>query len=339
MSQVQSEFADSSDGTNVIQLSKPFLTSKEIAYLKKTNIGDSDKIRAYILKKKETFEFLIRLVKRLHFPVKILQNCSYLYQRFFLFSANFTRDLKWHMEIGLTAFFISMKMNDFIKKLNFILQESNTARSLHLSPQELESQRRTIMGLEKTMMECESFDFRNYCMEDLLVKFTKFYKLSETESYISWSILNDLYLTELPLELPAHHNAIIAMRTALLILSSVTKQAYREVDLHRINMRPDNDSLILGVHQMLEHYIDNYPATFLKDAMLEIQIDDEPKELIDKFLTIKIEFPKTFPPPRGQHSSVTDQDLLFQQRNPELGKHGCIRFLYNKKKYLEEVSR
>ncbi|KAF6010946.1 hypothetical protein HII13_003060 [Brettanomyces bruxellensis] len=339
MSELQSELVASSDGTNVIQLSKPFVTSKEIAYLKKTNIGNSDEIRAYSLKKRETFEFLIRLVKRLHFPVRILQYCSYLYQRFFLFSTNFTRDLKWHMEIGLTALFISMKMNDFIKKLTFVLQESNTARSLHLSPQELESQRRTIMGLEKTMMECESFDFRNYCMEDLLVKFTKFFKLSEMESYISWSILNDLYLTELPLELPAHHNAIIAMRTALLILSSISNHSLHEVDLHKINMRPDNDSLILGVHQMLEHYIDNYPTTFLKDAMLEIHIDDEPKELVDKFLTVKIDFAKKFPSPRGLHSSVPDQDLLFQPHDSELGKHGCIRFLYNKKKYLDEVSQ
>lgn len=104
-------------------------------------------------------------------------------------------------------------------------------------------------------------------------------------------------------------------------------------------MRPDNDSLILGVHQMLEHYIDNYPTTFLKDAMLEIHIDDEPKELVDKFLTVKIDFAKKFPSPRGLHSSVPDQDLLFQPHDSELGKHGCIRFLYNKKKYLDEVSQ
>ncbi|VEU19354.1 DEKNAAC100133 [Brettanomyces naardenensis] len=327
-----------SRAVNMIQLSKPFLSSKEITYLMQNNIGNSDQIRMYRLKKRETFQFLIRLIKILQFPVKVLQNCSYFYQTFYLFTDDFPKYANLHYEVGITALFVSLKMNDFIKKLTLVLQEGNTLRAAHVSAQEFDEQRRTIIGMEKTMMECESFDFRNYCIEDLLVKFTKLYKIPEKESYVCWSVLNDLYLTELPLELPAHYNAVIAIRTGLMIFNAVsqTKTNYN-IDLHRINMRAENEGLISGVSLLLEYYIDNYSTTFLRDALKDVHMVYESKELVDEILNVKIEFSGKFNSRKGSEGVVSREDLYFQPRNPDTGKYGCIRFVYNKRRYVEEV--
>ncbi|QPG77009.1 hypothetical protein FOA43_004404 [Brettanomyces nanus] len=330
-----------SKSINVIQLAKPFLSSKEISYLIHNTLGDGDRIRSYKQDKRETFQFLIRLVKVLQFPIKVMQNCSYLYQRFYLLTDNLARYGPLHYEVGITALFVSLKMNDFIKKLGLVLQESNTLRGLHLSSSESDDQRRIVMNMEKTMMECESFDFRNYCIEDLLVKFTKLYKVPEKESYVCWSVLNDLYLTQLPLQFPAHSNAVIAMRTALLIFNSVsqTKTNYN-IDLHRINMRPDNDTLVSGISQLLEYYIDNYAITFLKSSLGEVRMVNELKELVDEILNLKIDFDDRFNSKRSAMvpSTTIRQDMFFQPRNPDIGKYGCIRFVYNKKRYVDEVS-
>lgn len=161
--------------SNYVQLSKPFLTAKEIAYLQQSNKDLYGDLRNFKLKMKEIFQFLLQLIKILKFPMKVLQNASYLYQRFFLLNDNYKKYSNLHYEIGLTSLFISLKLNDFIKKLSVVLSEANVLRNYHLSSLDLEEQKKSILKLEKKILEFQSFDFRNYLIEDFLIKFLKFF--------------------------------------------------------------------------------------------------------------------------------------------------------------------
>lgn len=333
---------DSRPPENVIELSKPFMLPREIEHLKKCNIGNGDRIRQYMQLKEETFKFLIQLIKALHLPMRVLQNCSYFFQRFFLFTINFQKYASLHFEVGITALFISLKMNDFIKKLMYVLQEANSILGRRLTQQQMDDQKRMVMHVEKIMMESGSFDFRNYSIEDMLVKFTKFYKVPEKECFICWSVLNDLYLTELPLQLPAHYNAVVAMRTALMIFKSIGQgmQTHNyHIDLHLLNLRQENEGLVDGINTMLGFYIDNYPSTFLCDALHTSEMPYDPKQLSDELLNIKIRFGEKFHNKRHPMSVVTgNDDLFFKPRDPALGELGCVRFLYKKMKYIDEVT-
>lgn len=324
--------------SNIIELSKPFLTSREFALLVRQNIGSGDHIRNYMIKKRESFQFLLKVIKRLELPLKVLQNCSYLYQRFYLLTENFARYIGYSHEVALTALFISLKMNDCIKKVSLVLQEGNFIRGLHLSGQELDEQKKAIMEIERSMMECESFDFRNYCIEDLLIKFTKLYKVPTKESYICWAVLNDLYFTELPLRLAAHYNAVVALRAALLIFNGVckTKTNYN-IDTRRVGLLPDDEWVVDGINTLLEYYADNKGSTFLYNALRELDIGD-PRELNKDILNVKIELTKKFEiQPLQQY--IPKEDLFFARRDPSIAKTGCLRFLYNKAHYLNEVNR
>ncbi|KAG7839392.1 hypothetical protein KL942_003754 [Ogataea angusta] len=177
---------------------------------------DDSLARAYKVKKREVFQFLCKLIKVLQFPTKILQGCFYYYQRFYMFNS-FAKYGNAHYDVGITALFISLKQNDYIKKLSLVISEAYKLRGIAATPQEQDEHRKRLLSMEKKFMELEAFDFRYFLIEELLIKYAKYFRVPREVCFLSWSMLNDLYATELPLQWPSNFNAIVVLRTSLLV--------------------------------------------------------------------------------------------------------------------------
>lgn len=340
-----------------MQLSKPYFTVREIRFMEKNNKDLDQNIRSFRLKFKETFQLLKNLCIKLNIPIRILQNSSYFYQRFYLLNNNFKKYSNLNFEVGLAVLFISLKLNDYIKKITIVITEAFSLKGVHLSSGELDENKRVIISLERKILEFQSFDFRNFLIEDFLIKYLKYLNSNgknavgemdnKPRSYFSWCCLNDLYLTSLVLQYPAHYNAIIAIKCADLIFDELVKG--REVPNGVITSKWKYDDIIediknekfilSGCNQLLEYFIDNLNITFIKSCLAELDLQSEDKMLIDLLLNVKIDINEKLSLLSKDEQSVNlDGDLYFQPRDTDIAKNGSIRFLYSKQKYLDEIN-
>lgn len=365
---------DSSKSTYA-QLSKPFFTSQEIELIMKNNIDLTQNIRNFNSKKKDTFQLLISLIIKLKFPLRVLQNSSYLYQKFYLLNNNYKKYSNLQFEVGLTVLFISLKLNDYIKKISVVISEGFSLKGSHLSSSDIEENKKIIISLERKILEFQSFDFRNFLIEDFLVKYLKYFneidinnikleqereKEQEQEqeqekqkqkqnktsfSYLCWSILNDLYLTSLVLQYPAHYNAMISINCAIIIYNELInhKDIINKDEIpidwnfkNLLNKDQDDSFLILGCNQLLEYYIDNINITFVKNCLSELNFKIEEKKLVDLLLNIKIDINNKLPSNPTIYK-INENDMFFQPRDTDIAKNGSLRFLYNKKKFTDEI--
>ena len=357
-----------------VQLSKPYFTSREIDAITRKNADLSQNIRNFKSKTKETFQVLTTLIIKLKLPIRVLQNSSYFYQKFYLLNNNYKKYSNLHFEVGLAVLFISLKLNDYIKKVSVVISEAFILKGNHLSSADIEENKKIIISLERKILEFQSFDFRNFLVEDFLIKFLKFFNANsqdngdvdenshngdiklenkftdkKTFSYLSWCILNDLYLTSLVLQYPAHYNAMISIKCASIIYNELIKEA-KNLDLHSKAINWDLKKLvsgnksdlfiIMGCNQLLEYYIDNIGITFLKSCLTELDFKIDEKKLVDLLLNIKIDLNSKIPSNLSSENNVStfEDDLFFQPRDTDIAKNGSIRFLYNKQKFTDEVS-
>lgn len=357
-----------------VQLSKPYFTSGEIDAITKKNVDLSQNIRNFKSKTKDTFQILITLIIKLKLPVRVLQNSSYFYQKFYLLNNNYKKYSNLHFEVGLAVLFISLKLNDYIKKVSVVISEALTLKGNHLSNPDIEENKKIIISLERKILEFQSFDFRNFLIEDFLIKYLKFFNEGErhinensekssnglkkesakpqtaekTFSYLSWCILNDLYLTSLVLQYPAHYNAMISIKCAsiiyneLLVVEGGSELGGKPVNWDLKKLIPEQKSdtfIILGCNQLLEYYIDNIGITFLKKCLIELDFKIEEKKLLDLLLNIKIDLNSKISSNVASTNDLTalNDDMFFQPRDTDIAKNGSLRFLYNKQKYTDEV--
>lgn len=333
-----------------IQLSKPYFSAKEIEYLQKNNSDLNQNIRNFKAKTRDTFQIIINLAIKLNIPIRILQNTNYFYQRFYLLTNNYKKYSNLHFEVGLASLFISLKLNDYIKKINVVIIEAFNIKGQHLSSSGVEENKKIIISLERKILEFQSFDFRNFLIEEFFIKFLKNLnnnnKDSENKSlsYLSWSCLNDLYLTPLVLQYPAHYNAIIALNCSCLIFNELMKEKigsgpYTQIiwNINNILSGLKNTSFVnIGSNQLLEYFIDTLSKTFFKSSLDELSLNTDDKKLIDILLNIKIGINSAITPETIDNPTIKD-DLFFKQRDTEIAKNGSLRFLYNKQKYTDEV--
>ncbi|GMG40718.1 unnamed protein product [Ambrosiozyma monospora] len=325
---------------NYIQLAKPFLTKNEISYMF-NNAIKSDELLAitYKTKKREAFRFMIELSRALRFPTKILQNACFFYQRFYLLCDDMKKYLKSYLEISIACILVSLKMNDYIKKLNVVLGEANKILN---ADGDIDEQRRHVLYMEKKMMEFGSFDLRSYSVESFLIKFVKFYGFDKELCFLIWSICNDLYLTELTLQLPAHFNAMAVIELGVRIWNEVKKDSIK-VDFNQLGTKISEENIISAVNEMLQFYLDNYDWSFIKTSLSELEISSG--NISDSFINLKIEFSekedefiKKSKTISNDESNCIAKDCFFKSRDTEIGKVGSLRFLYNRKAYMNELS-
>jgi hypothetical protein len=332
-----------------IQLSKPYFTIKEIDYLQKSNSDLYQNIRSFKAKTQQTFQIIINLAVKLNLPIRILQNTNYFYQRFYLLTNNYKKYSNLHFEVGLASLFISLKLNDYIKKVSVVITEAYNLKGMYLSNSDVEENKKIIISLERKILEFQSFDFRNFLIEEFFIKFLK--NLNEEKEggnrllpYIGWSCLNDLYLTPLVLQYPAHYNAIIALSCSNLIFNELVKEKigpepHDEVhwNTQKILNNIKNYSFInAGSNQLLEYFIDNLSKTFFRNSLNELNLEVDDKKLVDLLLNIKININSSVIS-QSLNNPTMLEDLFFKQRDTEIAKTGSLRFLYNKQKYTDEI--
>lgn len=338
-----------------VQLSKPYFSSYEIEYIQSHNKDLHTNIRNFNSKSKEVFQAIIKLSIKLNLPLRILQNSNYFYQRFYLLNNNYKKYSNLHYEVGLATLFISLKLNDYIKKIAIVINEALSMKEYHLTNLDIEENKKIIVSLERKILEFQSFDFRNFLAEDYLIKFLKFNKsTSPSSSYVIWSTLNDLYLTSLVLQYPAHYNALISINCGSLILSEINNlypdlleipgnENGNPIDsilphLKSISSNNDDESnsfLLNGTNQLLEYLIDNLNITFTRNSLHELGLKLNDKQIIDFLINIKIEINNKIK--TSQNHPYLDNDLFFQPRNTDIAKNGSLRFLYKKDKYTQEA--
>ncbi|ESW95763.1 hypothetical protein HPODL_02414 [Ogataea parapolymorpha DL-1] len=331
----------SGDFVGVIQLSKPYLSKDEISHLFKNSLMDDSLARAYKVKKREVFQFLCKLIKVLQFPTKILQGCFYYYQRFYMFNS-FAKYGSAHYDVGITALFISLKQNDYIKKLSLVISEAYKLRGIVATPQEQDEHRKRLLSMEKKFMEFGAFDFRYFLIEELLIKYAKYFRIPREVCFLSWSMLNDLYATELPLQWPSNFNAIVVLRTSLLVWNELNleRKVERLLNEREVAVHARKDEVNNAVNEFLEYYLDSYETSFMRDALEQLKLRTDSKHIInDVILNIKISLHQDDRTNGSQPPRNLDEDLFFKLRDYDVGKTGSVRFLYSKKKYLDEVSQ
>lgn len=348
------ENQDSKD--TYVQLSKPYFTLDEISVIEKHNPDLLQNIRNCKLKFKETFQIIINLCVKLNIPIKILQNTSYFYQKFYLLNNNYKKYSNLHFEIGIASLFMALKMNDYIKKINVVLTEAYQLKGMHLSSTDIDENKKIVVSLERKILEFQSFDFRNFLSEEFLIRYLKSFNNDEQQkqkqkqwkknfSYLSWSVLNDLYLTPLVLQFPAHYNAIASIKCLNLILNELWEEKLIAIaeeekvvfdDKELIHSR-NNTAILSGCNQLLEYYIDNLSTTFLQKSLSELGYEIETKKLIDLLINIKIEVNNKINKDAKIDKLSIESDLFFQPRNTEIAKNGSIRFVYNKERFIDEV--
>ncbi|GME89047.1 unnamed protein product [[Candida] boidinii] len=186
---------------------------------------------------------------------------------------------------------------------------------------------------------------------NLLIKFSKFYKLNEDLTYLSWCILNDLYLTELSLSLSSNYCAMVVIQLATLISNELlnTKLIIDPLNLENCFTEKYIKDIDIGINDFLEYSLENYSTSFLKDCLIEKysnkldKVKDE--EYIKNILiNIKIKISKIVDngingKGNGNNNkvSVNINDPFFKLRDYDIGKTGSIRFLYHEKDYIKEI--
>lgn len=331
-----------------IQLAKPLLAERELDLLLESNGELQRDLRAHRGRTNEAQSLLLALLRTLKLPVRVLQQTCYAYQRFYLFNGNYKKYSTSQIDVSLAALFTALKANDFIVKLTNVLQEANSIRKINV---DIEDQKKVILSFERKIMEFQSFDFRSPIIEELLIRFLKFYstELDNQILYISWSVLNDLYFTKLVLMYPAHLNALVTIQCAILIHNELQGEDLK-VDFKKLKFDVDQKELNNGCNIMMEHYIDSTTgsSTFLTDTLMELNYPIQnqspsqtptstPKKLQDSLINIKIILNNNLPKQMENIKEALKDDEFFRPRDGELSKNGSIRFLYNRQKYTNEV--
>ncbi len=341
-----------------VQLSKPFFSAREIEFIEQHNADLRTNIRNFKSKSKDVFQALIRLCIRLNLPLRVLQNSSYFYQKFYLLNNNYKKYSNLHYEVGLAVLFISLKLNDYIKKVAVVITEALAMKEYHLTNADLEENKKIIVSLERKILEFQSFDFRNFLAEDYLIKFLKHFSNNNTTttndkdnskiSYLVWSTLNDLYLTSLVVQYPAHYNALISINCGSLIFTEIAKtcpesatSALTSIDCDFKTIYPaisDNTFLLNGTNQLLEYFIDNLNITFLRNCLYELGVKLDDKQILDILINIKIEVnAKIASAPTEVNDAYLQNDMFFLPRDTDIAKNGSLRFIYKKSKYTQEM--
>ncbi|KAJ9630109.1 RNA polymerase II C-terminal domain kinase beta subunit [Knufia peltigerae] len=111
------------------------------------------------------------------------------------------------VDAAAAALFTACKIEDTLKKSRDILcaaHNSKIPRQDHLSPDNpiFEAQSRTIIGLERLMLEASGFDFRSSHPQGLMIKLAKMYEFEKSSpvARTAYSISLDLFRTFAPLK-------------------------------------------------------------------------------------------------------------------------------------------
>ncbi|KAF2732174.1 C-type cyclin [Polyplosphaeria fusca] len=180
-------------------------------------------------------EWIDSVRRSLQLPIRTFNTAVVYYHKFRLKHAD--HEYNW-ADAAAAALFTACKIEDTLKKSREILCASWNLKlpsNDHISPDDprLDLPSKNIVGLERLMLECASFDFRNRYPQKIMVKLLKaggFDK--DTEAKTAWNISIDMYRTFTPLK----------QSTSTMALSCI-ELAARLHDMDVSRFADDNDIL------------------------------------------------------------------------------------------------
>lgn len=107
-------------------------------------------------------------------------------------------------------------MQDTAKKARDILVMAHSVRNpqgpeVNTESPAFEEQRRRVLGLERMILETQSFDFRLRHPQPFIIKFARLLAIDQTLTLQAWQISIDSYRTWIPLKLPPHVIALACL--------------------------------------------------------------------------------------------------------------------------------
>ncbi|OAL39274.1 hypothetical protein AYO20_01592 [Fonsecaea nubica] len=186
---------------NHVQVAKSYVFEQEIQKcLKENGVSQAreDNIRL------AGVQWIDNVRRALKLPVRTFNTAVVYYHKFRLQHSDGEYSF---VDASAAALFTACKIEDTLKKSRDILCAAHNLkvpRTEQLSPddQVFEHHSRTIIGLERLMLEASGFDFRNRHPQELLIKFAKNYDLAKGSPVVktAYSISLDLYRTWAPLK-------------------------------------------------------------------------------------------------------------------------------------------
>ncbi|KAI9819352.1 MAG: RNA polymerase II C-terminal domain kinase beta subunit [Thelocarpon impressellum] len=255
------------------------------------------------------------------------------------------------------ALFTACKIEDTLKKSKDILcaaYNSKVAPAEHLSPDDsiFENHSKTIIGLERLMLEASGFDFRNRYPQKLLVKLAKGCGVDKrTVGRTAYDMSLDLYRTFAPLKQSSSTMAI-----ACLELSARMHEQYAENRLGEdvIDYRKWNTSreeVMETLLDLLDLFTHHRSATVIGpqhtlEAFIAVRItlnQEATQHRYPRFTQWPAKPPKatsngTKPAPdeRDSLSPTSRRDQSRRGRAAERGRDGTVRFMLDAVRAKEE---
>ena len=139
---------------------------------------------------------------------------------------------------SLAALFVACKIEDTLKKSREILAASYNLRHPGQDPINpdsplIEDSVKRVIGLERTILETSSFDFRNRHAQPFLTKFCRMYGVGRRLGHKAWEVSVDVYRTLSPLKATPHALALAALETACRLENHVLQIRYEETESSR----------------------------------------------------------------------------------------------------------
>ncbi|KAI5792745.1 cyclin-like protein [Pyronema domesticum] len=304
-----------------IQRSRPYLTAAQIESLK-----PSDEART-IQTRLQACQWIVQVAGVLQFPVRTIATAMILYHRLLLFNKT-TYFQENAIEPSIASLFVACKIEDTLKKSREILCVSYNLRHPNSEPINpdsslLEETSKRVIGMERTILETSSFDFRNRHAQPFLMKLCKRLKLGKETARLAWSVALDVYRTLVPLRATPHALALASIETA-------TRLGGKRVKIEYSKLEATRDDVLSIVDDLLELYTNHSSSTTVG-----------PKYEGNTYLNARIELNKErkrLQNGHGKQLPVEPPIAVKLQHLSERGSQGTIRFMIDPEREQKECS-
>ncbi|KIX96240.1 uncharacterized protein Z520_08018 [Fonsecaea multimorphosa CBS 102226] len=261
---------------NHVQVAKSYVFEQEIQKcLKENGVSPAreDNIRL------AGVQWIDNVRKALKLPVRTFNTAVVYYHKFRLQHSDGEYSF---VDAAAAALFTACKIEDTLKKSRDILCAAHNLKAPRaeiLSPddQVFEHHSRTIIGLERLMLEASGFDFRNRHPQELLIKFAKHYSFTQTSPVVrtAYSISLDLYRTWAPLKQMTATLAFACLELAGRLLGEEHEAIWTGADYEE--WRVERGMVMETLLDLLELYTHHRNSTaigqnFPVDTFLEVRI-------------------------------------------------------------------
>ncbi|KAF8252965.1 cyclin-like protein [Wilcoxina mikolae CBS 423.85] len=299
-----------------IQRSRPYLTTAQIDTLR-----PSDEART-IQTRLAACQWIVQISRVLQFPVRTVATAMILYHRLLLFNKT-PYFQETPTDPSVAALFVACKIEDTLKKSREILAASYNLRHPNAEPINpdsalLEETTKRVIGMERTILETSSFDFRNRHAQPFLIKFCRLYEVGSRLAHRAWEVSVDVYRTLSPLRSTPHALALASLETACRLENYPIRIMYEDLEASR-------DDVLSIIDDLLELYT-NYST----------QTTVGPKYQGTAYLNARIELNRERKRLANGHGHARTPISLQLQNMSDRGNSGTIRFMIDPERESKE---